>query len=64
MFARPLHRYSVDKADFSKECVICLSVYEDREYIRRLPCGHDFHAKCVDKWLLVSPLYNTAFFAF
>lgn len=49
---------------FSKEtsketntkCVICMSEYANREKLRRLPCSHDFHAKCIDKWLKVRML--------
>ncbi|WCJ39453.1 RING/U-box superfamily protein [Euphorbia peplus] len=34
------------------ECVVCLSVFEDEEYVRQLPiCRHSFHALCIDKWL-------------
>ncbi|KAL9224672.1 hypothetical protein vseg_000686 [Gypsophila vaccaria] len=34
------------------ECVVCLSVYEDGEQIRRLlRCNHCFHVPCIDMWL-------------
>lgn len=33
------------------ECCICLSNYDDGAELRELPCGHHFHASCVDKWL-------------
>eukprot|EP00794_Sanderia_malayensis_P018127 gene18127-19937_t len=32
-------------------CVVCMSEYCLREKIRKLPCTHDFHSKCIDKWL-------------
>ncbi|XP_025050055.1 RING finger protein 44 [Alligator sinensis] len=34
-------------------CVVCFSDFEARQLLRVLPCNHEFHAKCVDKWLKV-----------
>ena len=34
------------------ECSICMEVYTGKELCRVLPCGHGFHATCVDDWLL------------
>ena len=37
------------------ECNICLNDYKHREYKRVLhKCGHTFHKKCIDKWLIQS----------
>ena len=33
-----------------------MSDFETRQVVRVLPCSHEFHAKCVDKWLKVKPL--------
>lgn len=35
-------------------CVVCMCEFEARQTLRVLPCAHEFHAKCVDKWLRVS----------
>ncbi|XP_067657771.1 E3 ubiquitin-protein ligase RNF38-like isoform X3 [Haliotis asinina] len=32
-------------------CVVCMCDFESRQLLRVLPCGHEFHTKCVDKWL-------------
>ncbi|XP_052705176.1 E3 ubiquitin-protein ligase RNF38-like isoform X3 [Crassostrea angulata] len=32
-------------------CVVCMCDFENRQLLRVLPCSHEFHAKCVDKWL-------------
>lgn len=34
------------------ECSICFGAYDDGEDIRKLSCGHHFHQRCVDVWLL------------
>lgn len=41
-------------------CVICMCDFEQRQTLRVLPCSHQFHAKCVDKWLKVSAHLHTA----
>lgn len=35
---------------------MCFSDFEARQLLRVLPCNHEFHAKCVDKWLKVLPV--------
>mmetsp|Transcript_10673 Transcript_10673/g.39504 ORF Transcript_10673/g.39504 Transcript_10673/m.39504 type:complete len:110 (+) Transcript_10673:769-1098(+) len=33
-------------------CAVCLCDAEQGDCLRRLPCCHEFHAKCVDRWLV------------
>ena len=38
----------------SPSCPICLSTYKQGEHLRHLPCGHVYHAGCIDPWLRLS----------
>ena len=52
---RCLRRYTGEKCDTKQTtCVICMCDFELRQMLRVLPCLHEFHSKCVDKWLKVS----------
>lgn len=33
------------------DCQICFSDYNKGEKLRMLPCFHDYHVKCIDRWL-------------
>ncbi|KAE8679811.1 Profilin family protein [Hibiscus syriacus] len=49
----PLKVYKSQKLmnDEAVQCFICLGEYEEGDIIRRLPCNHEFHRTCIDKWL-------------
>mmetsp|Transcript_28983 Transcript_28983/g.92675 ORF Transcript_28983/g.92675 Transcript_28983/m.92675 type:complete len:198 (+) Transcript_28983:703-1296(+) len=37
-------------------CSICLEATAAGDVIKKLPCAHKFHSKCIDAWLFHSPL--------
>ncbi|XP_010942981.1 uncharacterized protein [Elaeis guineensis] len=42
------HQHQNDEA---AQCYICLVEYEEGDCMRILPCNHEFHRTCIDKWL-------------
>lgn len=38
------------KAD-DDQCVICYNAFRTRRHVRRLPCGHLYCSKCIEKWV-------------
>ncbi|KAF8057324.1 hypothetical protein N665_1258s0005 [Sinapis alba] len=47
----PIKQYTKSQSEDSSQCYICLVEYEEGDPIRTLPCHHEFHRACVDKWL-------------
>ncbi|KAI9351490.1 hypothetical protein BDR26DRAFT_851154 [Obelidium mucronatum] len=46
----PMHPWGQEE-ERNDLCPICIEDYVRNDWIRVLPCGHDFHALCVDRWL-------------
>ncbi|XP_067861981.1 RING finger protein 215 isoform X2 [Heptranchias perlo] len=36
-----------------ENCAVCLEEFHKNQYLRVLPCLHEFHRDCVDPWLLL-----------
>ena len=41
------------KEDIHKVCSICMNTYETDKNCQMLPCKHEFHAWCVQKWFMM-----------
>uniref|UniRef100_A0A7S0IU28 RING-type domain-containing protein n=1 Tax=Calcidiscus leptoporus TaxID=127549 RepID=A0A7S0IU28_9EUKA len=41
-----------DAADGTAECAICLLPFASGDRLRALPCCHEYHAHCIDAWML------------
>ncbi|XP_053516919.1 E3 ubiquitin-protein ligase RLIM-like [Artibeus jamaicensis] len=39
------------KDDTLNECSICITEYREGSQLRILPCSHEFHVCCIDRWL-------------
>merc|ERR1719239_452252 len=45
----PIRRFKPE--DYYDQCSVCLEDFVSRVKLRELPCGHVYHAKCIDPWL-------------
>ncbi|XVF05286.1 hypothetical protein REPUB_Repub05bG0158800 [Reevesia pubescens] len=47
----PVYSYH-GNAKYQIDCAICLSEFEEKEFIKTIPyCKHVFHVECLDTWL-------------
>ena len=47
----PVKSYNLERDGSDKHCAICLEDYVEEEMLRVLPCHHDFHKRCLDRWV-------------
>ena len=48
----PIIRYTKGNNNESKQCIICMEEFEEKEKVKLLPCAHIFHNNCIKQWLL------------
>ncbi|XP_005990607.1 E3 ubiquitin-protein ligase RNF6 isoform X2 [Latimeria chalumnae] len=39
------------ECEISKTCSVCINEYAAGNKLKRLPCAHEFHIHCIDRWL-------------
>lgn len=47
----PTNTFKSKSGTENSQCQICFCDYTDGEKLRMLPCFHDYHVKCIDRWL-------------
>uniref|UniRef100_A0A3P9HA31 Si:ch211-59o9.10 n=1 Tax=Oryzias latipes TaxID=8090 RepID=A0A3P9HA31_ORYLA len=47
----PTKKFHSAKTAGNTQCQICFCDYNDGEKLRMLPCFHDYHVQCIDRWL-------------
>ncbi|XP_038666925.1 uncharacterized protein si:ch211-59o9.10 isoform X2 [Scyliorhinus canicula] len=47
----PTKLFDPEHAAGKTQCRICFNDYTAREKLRILPCLHDYHSRCIDRWL-------------
>ena len=55
LYKRPTDRLDkfkrINKHEENIQCNICFDNFKENEYKRDVICGHNFHKKCIDKWI-------------
>ena len=46
------NRDELDKYIKIDTCNVCIEEFNEKQLSRTLPCGHTYHAHCIDNWLL------------
>ncbi|KAG9339876.1 hypothetical protein JZ751_022189 [Albula glossodonta] len=54
----PTKSYNPAYSAGKTECQICFCNYTEGEELRMLPCLHDYHVQCIDRWLKFSAPYG------
>ncbi|XP_054453952.1 E3 ubiquitin-protein ligase RLIM [Anoplopoma fimbria] len=39
------------ESDALKTCSVCITEYAEGNKLRKLPCSHEYHVHCIDRWL-------------
>ncbi|XP_005912304.1 E3 ubiquitin-protein ligase RNF6 [Haplochromis burtoni] len=39
------------EGEIGRACSVCINEYVQGNKLRRLPCSHEFHVHCIDRWL-------------
>lgn len=39
------------EGEMGRACSVCINEYAQGNKLRRLPCSHEFHIHCIDRWL-------------
>lgn len=47
----PIKKFKSTSGTENTQCQICFCDYTDGEKLRMLPCFHDYHVQCIDRWL-------------
>jgi len=49
----PVEKYanSLCELDEPETCSLCIKEFKEKQELRKVPCGHRFHKKCIDDWL-------------